>query len=240
MKTSANIYSRAALLGTALLMAVSVASCGGHAPVVSGEGRYLGTKVVSWYGPGFHGERTASGEWYDMESMTCAHKSFAFGTILKLVNPSTNQSVIVTVNDRGPFVEGRDIDLSRAAIRKLGLFDQGVGQVSAYVIGRDMRYAEYLKEGSLPSEGAMSLLSARRNLYSVQVGSFADVQAAGRLKSALRERHDRVYVATARVDGRRYFRVRVGKFSQESEARDYMRKLMGEGYTGISVVPFEM
>lgn len=82
---------------------------------------------ASWYGPGFHGNRTANGETYDQWAMTAAHKTLPFGTRLRVTNTANGRSVVVRINDRGPFVAGRDLDLSRAAADALGF--QGVATV---------------------------------------------------------------------------------------------------------------
>jgi len=84
---------------------------------------------ASWYGPGFHGKKTASGERYNQNAMTAAHKTLPFGTIVKVTDQTTGKSVKVTINDRGPFHKGRIIDLSRAAADRLGTYDDGVGKV---------------------------------------------------------------------------------------------------------------
>lgn len=78
------------------------------------------TGHASWYGPGFHGNRTASGERYDQYAMTAAHKTLPFGTHLRVTNTANGRSVVVRVNDRGPFIPGRDLDVSRAAAEALG------------------------------------------------------------------------------------------------------------------------
>lgn len=85
--------------------------------------------VASWYGHRFNGRPTASGERFDMYAMTCAHKTLKFGTRLRVTNPVNNKSVIVTVNDRGPFIRGRDLDLSYGAAKKIGIVKKGVGRV---------------------------------------------------------------------------------------------------------------
>lgn len=77
---------------------------------------------ASWYGPGFHGNRTANGETYDQWAMTAAHKTLPFGTSLRVTNTANGRSVVVRINDRGPFVAGRDLDLSRAAAEALGFY----------------------------------------------------------------------------------------------------------------------
>lgn len=85
----------------------------------SGNGTIVG--YATYYGPGFHGKKTASGEVFDMYGMTCAHRTLPFGTMLIVTNLSNNKSVKVRVNDRGPFVEGRILDLSYGAAKKIGI-----------------------------------------------------------------------------------------------------------------------
>ena len=85
--------------------------------------------VASFYGPGFHGHETASGEPFDQEALTAAHRTLAFGTRVRVTNLGNGASVIVTVNDRGPYVRGRLIDLSRGAARLLGFEDEGTTRV---------------------------------------------------------------------------------------------------------------
>lgn len=94
------------------------------------------TGLASWYGSRFQGRPTASGEPFDMHSMTAAHRTLPFGTRVRVINEATGQSVIVRVNDRGPFAGKRIIDLSRAAAERIGLRTQGVGQVKVEVLGR--------------------------------------------------------------------------------------------------------
>ncbi len=80
---------------------------------------------ASWYGPGFHGKQTASGVRFNQNAMTAAHKSLPFGTKVKVIDQRTGKSVRVTINDRGPFIKGRIIDLSKAAATQLGMRDRG-------------------------------------------------------------------------------------------------------------------
>lgn len=89
----------------------------------------LGTMKASWYGPGFHGRQTANGERYDQMAYTVAHKSMKFGTLLKITNPKNGRSLVVRVNDRGPYIEGRELDLSKAAAHELGLIKKGVARL---------------------------------------------------------------------------------------------------------------
>ena len=84
---------------------------------------------ASWYGPGFHGKKTASGERFNENAMTAAHKTLPLGSIVKVTNQRTGKSIKVTINDRGPYAKGRIIDLSKAAAAKLGTKNAGVGKV---------------------------------------------------------------------------------------------------------------
>lgn len=85
-----------------------------------------GRMTASWYGPRFHGKLTANGEIYNQMAFTAAHKSFKFGTLLKLTNPKNDKSVIVRINDRGPYIGGRQLDLSKGAALALGIIKPGV------------------------------------------------------------------------------------------------------------------
>lgn len=88
-----------------------------------------GTLKASWYGPKFHGKYTANGEVYDQMALTAAHKYLSFGTLLKVTNPKNGKSVIVRINDRGPYIEGRELDLSKGAAIELGILEKGVARV---------------------------------------------------------------------------------------------------------------
>ncbi len=102
------------------------------------------TGVASWYGPGFHGRKTASGERYDQNAMTAASRTLPLGTRVKVTNLENGKTVEVTINDRGPYVDGRIIDLSRAAARKLGFRKAGI---AARADRRDQRRDRVRLEG---------------------------------------------------------------------------------------------
>lgn len=104
-------------------------SSGSHARHPGLEGPFRQEGLASWYGPGFHGRKTASGERFNQNALTCAHKTLPFGTRLKVTNLDNGQELVVTVNDRGPFVRGRIVDLSREGAKKLGFIGQGISKV---------------------------------------------------------------------------------------------------------------
>jgi rare lipoprotein A len=93
------------------------------------------TGTASWYGPGYHGKRTSSGEVYDQDALTAAHFDWAFGTRVRVTFPDTGKTVVVRVNDRFPNHKGRVIDLSRGAARAIGLIGPGTGRVRLEVVG---------------------------------------------------------------------------------------------------------
>ena len=90
-------------------------------PAPAMAGGAVGSGLASWYGPGFHGRRTASGEAFNAGALTAAHRSLPFGTRVRVVNKRNGRSVVVRINDRGPYGHGRVIDLSRAAARAIGI-----------------------------------------------------------------------------------------------------------------------
>lgn len=133
------------------------------------------TGIASWYGDDFQGKETASGEPYDKEAMTAAHRSLAFGTLLLVRSLDNGASVVVRVNDRGPFVEGRILDLSEAAARILGVTANGTGRVTFSVIGPEEAAAfgaplRNVAVGAKPATPA--------KLCRIQVGSFRDERNA--------------------------------------------------------------
>ena len=131
---------RAAL--TTLAASLWLGACASRSPVGRGGadaagdatgdasgGREIERGPASWYGDRHHGRRTASGEVFDMNALTAAHKTLPFGTRVRVFNPATGQQVVVRINDRGPFTGGRIIDLSRAAAERIGLIRAGVAPV---------------------------------------------------------------------------------------------------------------
>ncbi len=114
------------ILGSAVLVATAV--------MVSLFGPYYETGIASWYGPGFDGNLTANGEVYDMNGISAAHKTLPFGTMVRVVDLETGRSIVVRINDRGPFVEGRIIDLSRGAAEKLGMIERGIIDVGLRIV----------------------------------------------------------------------------------------------------------
>ncbi|MFQ5746777.1 MAG: septal ring lytic transglycosylase RlpA family protein [Gemmatimonadota bacterium] len=157
------------------------------------------TGIASWYGPGFHGRRTASGEIFDMEAMTAAHKTLPFGTRVRVMNLENGRATSVRINDRGPFVRGRIIDLSRAAARSIHMLGPGTARVRIAVVGTS---------------------SLARCAY-VQVGAFARAENADRLAARLRRAGEPVRVRTG-PDG--LTRVLLGPYGRPADAERARRR----------------
>ena len=100
-----------------------------------------GYAIASWYGREFHGKRTSSGQPFNMHAFTCAHRTYPFGTKLKITNPANGKTVQCVVNDRGPSSKDRDIDLSYAAAKKIGLAGRGAAKVMIEYSGNDDSYS---------------------------------------------------------------------------------------------------
>lgn len=198
-----------------------VSACSTSRQEVAPESAYL---VASWYGPDFHGRPTSSGETFNMYSMTCAHKAYAFGTRLKVTNTANNKTIECIVNDRGPFVEGRDLDLSYAAAREIGMIGPGTGRVFVEVNGRDNSYIRKVRVQSLG-----------KGPFAIQVGSFSESINAIRLKKALSLKYENVYIQEAEIKGSTFYRVRVGNFDVMSGALSTAEQLGQEGYPALVV-----
>ena len=202
-----------------LFMAALLSSCASvpeKASLLPPGGRYL---TASWYGPKFHGRPTASGERFDMYAMTCAHKTYKFGTKLRVTDPENGRSVVVTVNDRGPFIRGRDLDLSYGAAREIGLVEKGVGRVRVEYLGRNARYAR-----------RVPFMPKVSGSFVIQVGSFAEKSNAFRLKRGLELKYKNVFVTRAHIKGKPYYRVKIGQFRVQEDARAVAQQLADEGY----------
>jgi rare lipoprotein A len=137
--------------------------------------------LASWYGGKFQGRQTASGEIFDTNQSTAAHRSLPFGTIVKVTNLENGKTTVVRINDRGPFVPGRIIDLSRAAAAVVGLAGKGVARVRIQVLAADCPEASELET----NPGARAALGGTAVTYSIQVAAFRNREYAERSVKSL-------------------------------------------------------
>lgn len=155
-----------------------------------------------------------------MNAMTAAHKTLPFNTRVKVVNLENGLEIVVRINDRGPFVEGRIIDLSRRAAERLGLLENGTARVR--LIALETKGARH----------AAGENSAHTENFSVQVGAFKDPNNAGQLKQEIENSRTEPYLK----EGEEYFRVLVGNYSNFEDALKRMDELRTRGYAGAFVI----
>lgn len=222
------------LLGAALLtMAAPLSGCSRRKVVVHtppappptaapaplpAPGVYVEEGIASWYGVPFHGRRTASGEIYDMEKHTAAHRILPFDTIVRVTNLKNGRQADVRINDRGPFVEGRIIDLSLAAARALDMVTDGIVPVRIEIL-----------------EGPHELTS----YFTVQVGAFRSRENALELSRKLQARYQPVFINAFDSPEGTLYRVRIGQLPSESAARELAARIQKDENLAAFVVRIE-
>lgn len=203
--------------------------------------------IASWYGTKFHGRRTSSGEDYNMYAMTAAHKTLPLPTYVEVTNLDNGRRVIVKVNDRGPFHDGRIIDLSYVAAIKLGIDKQGTGRVEIRAIDPDRPQAHRIaRTPATPAAGSSTTpvstadsprqQAPSQNLY-LQVGAFSSRLNAENLRQRLSQlTGPAVHVTPGGEHPTPIYRVRIGPLGSDQEAQQLASQLLGEGITNTSVV----
>ncbi len=171
--------------------------------------------IASWYGPDFHGKKTANGEMYDMNANTAAHKTLPMNTIVRVTNLNNSKSTVVRINDRGPFVDGRIIDLSFAAGKEVGIDKTGTAPVKLVVLGFDGIIA---KSGSKESKSVSAI--------AVQIGAFKNRSGADEWASRYASVNGtyKAVVKTYDIQGSPIYRVMLTGFRSENEARDFIKE----------------
>jgi|SRR5690242_16756908 rare lipoprotein A len=199
-------------------------------PVVGGV--QLG--VASWYGPGFHGNRTANGEIYDQYELTAAHPSLPLGTRAVVTNLSNGRAVEVRINDRGPFVDGRAIDLSYAAARTIGMIGPGTARVRIDVLGKAMPAIP-----PAPAPPPKLVPPPTRDLptgsFTVEVASLSDAGRADHLRQVLSRRFPDAFVSPLAGSGGSYYRVRIGPYPLRTAAVERAELVNRLGYPAVIV-----
>jgi len=174
----------------------------------------LETGIASWYGPPYHGRRAASGEIYDMEKLTAAHRTLPFNTWVEVTNLANGKKVRVRITDRGPFVGGRIIDLSRAAAREIDMIGPGIAKVRLEVIS---------PPGNPPANPAANPPAAV-GLYAVQIGAYLNRAGAERMQKTLQNRYTDCHLV--RRDGATVlWRVLIGHETTEAAAQELAGRL---------------
>ncbi len=188
--------------------------------------------VSSWYGPKFHGKMTSSGERYNMNARTAAHKTWPMNTMVKVSNLQNGKSTIVRINDRGPFVRGRIIDCSYIAGKEIGLDRMGVAKVQIKVLGFAGKIQPPVVAKKIPKVQQQVMLTN----FGIQVGIFSRLEGAkvyqrnhanldSRYRAVIKSRHDE--------EGTQLYQVLLMGFASEGEARDFREQ---HGLFGAMIV----
>ena len=196
-------------------------------PLLSHQG-FVQDGLASWYGADSHGGPTSSGEPYDMHALTAAHKTLPLGVYVRVRSMTNGREVVVRINDRGPFIKERIIDLSYAAARQLGIAEQGIAPVHIEAMGYGVGTGAYRPPASYDAGG-----------YAVQVAAFTNRESAARLAALMKQRYGSASVHDGLVNGSRFFRVRVGSFGSLAAAEEARRSYERGGYPGCFVVVLE-
>jgi rare lipoprotein A len=213
-------WSRPSVFLLALLLVGALAACSSTSKPTYFPGYPVGfveRGVASWYGPGFHGNKTANGERYDMHQLTAAHRTLPLGSIALVRSTSTGRQVTVRINDRGPFARGRVLDLSLAGAQALGMTGTGTDQIELRVVGYQGR-------------------AANMGVLRVQVGSFSDQQNALNLLERTKHFYSGGRVQTVDLSEGKRYRVQIGQFSTETQAEAAASRL--ESSLGLSAFVF--
>lgn len=185
-------------------------------PIDTSEDAVIEAGIASWYGSKFHGRLTANGETYNMNDLTAAHKTLPFNTVVKVENLDNGNSIIVRINDRGPYIGDRIIDLSRRAARDIGMYEAGIANVRIFLV----------EEGDRP-------LTARnissRETFTVQLASYNSRHEA----EAFSTRVNGSRVERVNIGGRTVYRVYYGSYDNAEDAGRTQRRLASQGFDGF-------
>ena len=191
---------------------------------------------ASWYGREFHGRPTSSGETYNMYGKTAAHKLLPMDTVVKVTNLANQKAILLPVNDRGPFVKGRVIDLSYGAARDLEMIGPGVVEVKVEALAREVGYVKG-PEGVAP---LIEVEDFRQGEFTVQVGAFENRKNAFDLAERLRGSFDEVRITVyENGKGKTFHRVQVSKSRRLEQAEEIGKKLEAMGFAEAFMVRVE-
>ncbi len=212
---------------------------------------YSEVGTASWYGKDFHAKRTANGERYDMNSLTAAHRTLPLPSIVKVTNLENGRSLVLRVNDRGPYAKSRIIDVSKRASQLLGFYTQGTTKVRVEVMEKESKALKAALTGepveedvyqvqetapvitSEPEPMAQNNISYPKGSYFVQVGSFSMESGAQSIASQLDVKSNIFYT---NVNGQNFYRVRVGPFTDEQSANEMLSNIRSKGIYDAKVV----
>ncbi|TLS67613.1 septal ring lytic transglycosylase RlpA family protein [Mariprofundus erugo] len=209
-------------------------------PIQQADVSYDETGIASWYGRDFHGKATANGEQYDMHSLSAAHKTLPLPTLVRVTNLDNGRSLIVRVNDRGPFVKDRLIDLSYAAAKELAFDKQGTARVRVQTL--DIPATAPLPPANIavtppvrPAPPQPQPPAATGNIF-VQLGSFSSQENARRQQAMLLPRHPETRLMPFKAADKTFYRVRLGPYNHMQMIEQTLQALKQEGFNNPMVI----
>jgi len=193
--------------------------------------------IASWYGKKFHGHRTSSGEMYNMYAMTAAHKTLPLPTYVRVTHLENGRSVIVKINDRGPFHDNRLIDLSYSAAKKLGVTAKGTGAVEIVAINPEtyQKNKSYQEKFKRPSAISTYPVKSQYKLY-LQVGAFSSQQNADKLQKRLSRMFKQRKIHSDFSSNKNIYRVRIGPLASVADADKLSALLNNKGIPTTKIV----
>jgi rare lipoprotein A len=194
--------------------------------------------TASWYGDKFHGRQTSNGEYYNMYDLTAAHKTLPINTMLKVTNLRNNQTTTVRINDRGPFVADRIIDLSFAAAQEIGMIKKGTAPVKLEVLDTDTNANKYAKKAIIkvkPVVQTIAKSTIQTPTFSIQIASLSFQNKAQALKNRCYNANNnyQAYVNELQTGDKTMYKVMIGSFRSIKEAKDFIQEA---NYKGAFVV----
>jgi len=197
---------------------------------------YVERGVASWYGVKFHGKRTSSGEPYNMYAISAAHKTLPLPTYVRVTNLENGRSLIVRVNDRGPFIGDRLIDLSYAAAAKLGILGHGTGLVEVRALDAAASQEPERVTADKAERQETYRAPSAENVY-LQVGAFQNLDSAERLRARLLDKiTDEIQIIKTTLNDTLLYRVRIGPLVTSDDAGRLAESLAHLGIAGVRVV----
>jgi rare lipoprotein A len=199
-------------------------------PLLSHKG-FVQEGMASWYGDEAHGGPTSCGEIYDMHAFTAAHKTLPMGVYVMVRNLRNGKETVVRINDRGPFVKERIIDLSHAAALQLGI--TGAGSAPVHIEALGYRYAS----GAAATYGSPASYDV--GAFTVQVAAFSKQGNAERLAARVRKRYGAATIQNGMLKGIRIFRVRIGNYGSLKQAEEARKNFESGGFQGCFIVALD-
>lgn len=206
-------------LSLLVVFAIVASACGNTGAALGpsaglNKGERIQRGIASWYGPGFHGKKTANGETYDMHALTAAHKTLPFNTVVRVVNTRNGQSINVRINDRGPYVGDRIIDLSKKAAEEIDMLGSGTAEVKLFLVK--------------PGDAPVRIRAIKQELYTVQLGSYPSVAEARKRSGTI----PGSVVEQRRANGEWVWRVYYGRYKTREQAERMLKNLQKQGHRG--------